>query len=152
MIDAQNDPTAVFIFEMNEDGTGLTVGPGSEVQLINQASACNIFWRVDTASIDTTAVFKGTILALNSITVANGANIEGRLLARNGNVTLINDTITVPAACNTVPAGGSTTGTSPGFPNTGVDTHNSTPLYLIIPASILVILTSLYLVRKKRAN
>jgi len=102
ILDAQGDPDAVFIFQMGAAGTGLTVGPGSEVQLTGGAQACNVFWEVDTATIDTTAVFKGNILALNSITVANGANVEGRLLARNGNVTLINDTITT-AVCATPP-------------------------------------------------
>ena len=96
VLDGQNDSSSVFIFNMGFEGTGLTVGPGSTVSLINQAQACNVFWRLDSAAIDTTANFKGTILALNSITVANGATIEGRLLARNGDVTLINDTITVP--------------------------------------------------------
>jgi hypothetical protein len=94
ILDAQGDPNGVFIFQMAADGTGLTVGPGSEVQLTGGAQACNVFWQLNTATIDTTAVFKGNILALNSITVNNGADIEGRLLARNGNVTLINDTIT----------------------------------------------------------
>jgi hypothetical protein len=94
ILDAQGNPNAVFIFEMNSGSTGLTVGPASQVQLTGSAQACNVFWRVTTASIDTTAVFKGTILALTSITVNKGANIEGRLLARNGTVTLIQDTIT----------------------------------------------------------
>lgn len=94
VLDGQGDAGAVFIFLMGAEGTGLTVGPGSTVSLVNGAQACNVFWKVDTASIDTTAVFKGNILALTSISVANGANIEGRLLARNGDVTLINDTIT----------------------------------------------------------
>ena len=96
VLDGQGDSSSVFIFEMNADGTGLTVGSGSTVSLINSAQACNVFWRVNTAAINTTAVFKGNILALTSITVADSANIEGRLLARNGNVTLINDIIDVP--------------------------------------------------------
>ena len=104
VLDAQGDPNAVFIFEVAAAATGLTVGPGSVVSLANGACASNIFWRVDSAAIDTTAVFKGNILALNSISVANGANIEGRLLARNGQVTLINDTIKLPTTCATVTA------------------------------------------------
>ncbi len=102
VLDGQGDPNAVFIFQMDAEGTGLTVGPGSSVSLINGAQACNVFWVLDTATIDTTAVFKGNILALNSITVENGANIEGRLLARDGNVTLINDTI-VRSVCAAAP-------------------------------------------------
>lgn len=116
VIDGQGDPSSVFIFQMNATGTGLVVGPGSVVSLINGAQACNIFWRVDTATIDTSAVFKGNILALTSITVANGANIEGRLLARNGSVTLINDTISI-ANCAAVSV--------PGLPNTGSDSQNT---------------------------
>jgi hypothetical protein len=129
VLDGQNDPSSVFIFEMGFSGTGLTAGPGSVVSLINGAQACNVYWRVDTAFINTTAAFKGNVLALNSISVANGATIEGRLLARNGSVSLINDTITVPA-CTVVPTGsgsgsggttttGTTTGSSLLAPNTG---------------------------------
>lgn len=125
ILDGQGDPSSVFIFEMDAAGTGLTVGPGSVVSLVNGAQACNVFWRVDTAALDTGATFKGTILALNSITVANGTNIEGRLLARNGNVTLDNDTITVPT-CAAASDDGSGTGSgsgsgadTPELPNTG---------------------------------
>ncbi len=114
VLDGQNDPSSVFIFEAPFSGTGLSVGSGSAVSLINGAQACNVFWRVDTAAIDTTANFTGTILALNSITVANGATIQGRLLARNGDVTLINDTITAPTTCL-----GNGSGVTPGLPNTG---------------------------------
>lgn len=114
VLDGQNDPSSVFIFQAPFSGIGLTVGSGSTVSLINGAQACNVFWRVDSASIDTTATFVGTILALNSISVANGATIDGRLLARNGNVTLINDTITA-SVCE----GNDTTDTVPGLPNTG---------------------------------
>ncbi len=110
VLDAQNDPSAVFIFEAAAAGTGLTVGNGSTVELINGAQACNVFWRVETATIGTTAVFKGNILALTSITVANGAGVSGRLLARNGSVTLDHNTV-VKAACSAAavtPASGAT--------------------------------------------
>lgn len=158
ILDGGGDSSSVFIFEMNAAGTGLTVGPGSTVSLINGAQACNVFWRVDTATIGTTAVFKGTILALNSIAVANGANIEGRLLARNGNVTLINDTITVPACATTPPPAGDGTGTNtdttkvPGLPNTGGDSKVQVGLILsaVALAIMAVILSILYFVRKNR--
>jgi len=114
VLDGQNDASSVFIFQAPFSGTGLNVGSGSTVTLTNGAQACNVFWRVDTAAINTTANFVGTILALNSITVANGATIQGRLLARNGNVTLINDTITAPIC-----AGNDSADTTPGLPNTG---------------------------------
>ncbi|MEK7472328.1 MAG: ice-binding family protein [Patescibacteria group bacterium] len=144
VLNGQGDSSSVFIFEMNATGTGLVVGPGSTVSLTNGAQACNIFWRVDTATIDTTAVFKGNILALTSITVANGANIEGRLLARNGSVTLINDTITI-ANCATT-----TTVTIPGLPNTGGDSPN-TP-WGVITAVTGTALLSFLLSRRNRAD
>lgn len=145
VLDGQNDPSSVFIFQVPFEGNGLTVGPGSTVSLINGAQACNVFWRVDTASIDTTAVFVGTILALNSISVANGADIEGRLLARNGNVTLINDTITVPIC-----EGNDTTEETdegngnvviPGLPNTGEMGGGS--ILLVAVATLLATVSSL---------
>jgi len=114
VLDGQGDASSVFIFQAPFEGTGLDVGSASVVELRNGAQACNVFWRVDSANIDTTATFVGTVLALNSITVANGATIEGRLLARNGNVTLINDTITAPIC-----EGNDTEDVVPGLPNTG---------------------------------
>lgn len=68
VLDGQGNADSVFIFQMDSGATGLTVGPGSTVSLINGASACNVFWKVNTATIDTTATFKGTILANTSIT------------------------------------------------------------------------------------
>jgi len=145
-LDGQNDSSSVFIFQAPFSGTGLTIGSASTVVLTNGAQACNVFWRVDSASIDTTATFVGTILALNSITVANGATIQGRLLARNGNVTLINDTITAPIC-----AGNDTPDTTPGLPNTG----ESTKQFMLWAAisSLLVGVGSLlaYVVYKKRS-
>lgn len=177
VLDGQGDPNSVFIFEMAADGTGLIVGPGSTVSLINSAQACNVFWRVDTATIDTTATFKGNILALNSITVANGANIEGRLLARNGNVTLINDTInrsvcassptptatptatptpTPTASATATPTASTTTAdtssstAAPGLPNTGTNSGKKSILWIIIPSVVLVALIVFYFIRKKK--
>ncbi|MFY9228187.1 MAG: ice-binding family protein [Candidatus Microsaccharimonas sp.] len=147
VLDGQGDSSSVFIFQAPFSGTGLNVGSGSTVSLINGAQACNIFWRVDTAAIDTTATFVGTILALNSITVANGATINGRLLARNGNVTLINDTITV-----SICAGNDTADVTPGLPNTGE--RNIQYLLWIAVSTLLVAIGSLfaYVVYKKQSS
>ena len=133
ILDGQGDPSSVFIFQAPFEGTGLIIGPGSTVTLTNGAQACNVFWRVDSASIDTTADFAGTILALNSISVADAATINGRLLARNGNVTLINDTITV-----SVCAGNDTGDDTPGLPNTGEMSKN----FVLWGAISLLLVTS----------
>jgi len=153
VLDGQGDPSSIFIFDAQSSSTSLTVGPGSTVSLVNGAQACNVFWRVDSATIDTTATFKGTIFALTSITVNNGATIEGRLLARNGNVTLINDTITVPS-CTTPNGGGSAGGSSsvPGLPNTGSSVLDNNYFWIAGVATALVVVTtvSLIIIRKQR--
>jgi len=93
-LDASGDPNAVWIFQM---GSTLTTTVGRQVILSGGASAANIYWQVgSSATLGTTSVFKGNILALTSITVTTGAGVEGRLLARNGAVTLDANTITIP--------------------------------------------------------
>jgi hypothetical protein len=91
-LDAQGNPNAVFIFQI---ASTLTTGSGSHIVLANGAKACNVFWQVgSSATLGTNSVFKGNILALTSITITTGANLEGRALARNGAVTLDTDVIT----------------------------------------------------------
>ena len=90
-LDGQGDPNAVFIFQT---ASTLITATGSVVSLINGAHACNVFWQVgSSATIQTTSTFVGTILALTSITMNTGATVDGRLLARNGAVTLDSNTI-----------------------------------------------------------
>jgi hypothetical protein len=58
-----------------------------------------VFWQVgSSATLGTTSVMKGNILAFASITVTTGAAVEGRLLARSGAVTLDSNTITIPSS------------------------------------------------------
>ncbi len=90
--------SGVFIFQI---GSTLVTAPGASVVLTGGAQACNVFWQVgSSATLDTTTTFVGTIMALTSISLNNGASIAGRALARNGAVTLINNQITVPTTCN----------------------------------------------------
>jgi len=91
-LDAQGDSAAVFIFQISST---LTTGSGSHVVLANGAKACNVFWQVgSSATLGTNSVFKGNILALTSITITTGVNLQGRALARNGAVTLDTDVVT----------------------------------------------------------
>jgi len=91
-LDAQGNSDSVFIFQI---GSTLTTGSGSHVILANGAKACNVFWQVgSSATLGTNSEFKGNILALTSITITTGVNLEGRALARNGAVTLDSDVIT----------------------------------------------------------
>jgi hypothetical protein len=81
-LDARGNANSVFIFQMP---TTLTVAVGRKVILINNAKASNIYWQVgSSATLNTTTVFKGNIMANVSITVNGGSNVEGRLLAAAG--------------------------------------------------------------------
>ncbi len=89
-LDGQNDPSSVWIFQAQ---SSLVTASSSSVSLINGASACNVFWQVtSSATLGSSSTIVGTIMALQSVTLANGVTVLGRALARNGNVTLINDT------------------------------------------------------------
>lgn len=91
-LDAQGNPDSVFIFQI---ASTLTTASGSHIILANGAKACNVFWQVgSSATLGTASVFKGNILALSSITVTTGVKLDGRVLARNGAVTLDSDIIT----------------------------------------------------------
>lgn len=93
-LDALGDPNAVWIFQL---GSTLTTASNSKVTLINGAQAENVFWQVGTsATIGTESDFKGSILALQSITLTTDAVISGRVLAINGAVTMDNNTIAIP--------------------------------------------------------
>ena len=92
----------VYIFQM---ASSLTTAPGSSVVTINGATACGVWWQVTSSavSIGTTTAFQGNIMALTSIVLNTGATLNGRALARNGNVTLDNSNVT---ACAGGPAPG----------------------------------------------
>ena len=101
ILDGAGDPSSVFIFQT--DSTLITAS-GSTVTLINGAQECNVFWQVgSSATLGTGSVFAGNILALTSITVTNSVTVHGRALARNGAVTLDNDTFTKPTCVQPAP-------------------------------------------------
>ena len=90
-LDGQGDPNAVFVFQA---GSTVTTASASQVVLVNGARSCNVFWQVgSSATLGTGSVFRGNILAFTSITVTTGVTIDGRVLARNGAVTLDSDVI-----------------------------------------------------------
>ncbi|MDP9299701.1 MAG: ice-binding family protein [Actinomycetota bacterium] len=118
-LDAQGDPNGVFIFQM---ASTLITASSSNVSLLGGAQACNVFWQVgSSATLGTSSTFRGNILALTSITVTTSVTVVGRVLARNGAVTLDTDTIT-RAAC------GSQTTPPPTTTPPSTTTPSSTPL------------------------
>ncbi|HYJ21856.1 MAG TPA: ice-binding family protein [Solirubrobacterales bacterium] len=99
-LDAEGDPDAEFIFQI---GSQLTTESASSVLLVNGASPCNVYWQVgSSADIGTTTAFQGNLMALTSISLKDGATVLGRMLARNGQVSLINNVLTRPL-CATGP-------------------------------------------------
>jgi hypothetical protein len=93
-LDALGDPSAVWIFQA---GSTLTANSGSQIILIGGARSENVFWQVgSSATLDTGSNFSGTIMALESITMNAGSTIDGRLLARNGAVTMGANTTIIP--------------------------------------------------------
>ena len=94
-LDGMGNANAVWVFQI---ASTLTTTSGRKVILAGGAKASNIFWQVGTsATLGTTSVFKGTIMADQSITMNTGATLEGRVLARTASVTLNGNTIVVPA-------------------------------------------------------
>jgi hypothetical protein len=101
-LDAQGDSNAIFIFKT---ASTLITASASQVNLINGAQACNVFWQVgSSATLGTTSDFKGNILALASITDNGGSTVIGRILARNAAVTLNNTTVARAICAGGAPA------------------------------------------------
>lgn len=86
----------------------LITSPGSSVVFLHSlASSCNVWWKVaSSATLDTTTTFIGNILALTSISMNTNATLQGRVLARNGAVTLHSNTIN--QSCSATHAGAPT--------------------------------------------
>ena len=113
-------PNSVFIFQ---SVSGLTTAPGSSVLLTGGVQPCNVIWQVgSSATLGTTTSFVGNILALTSISMATGANLQGRALARNGGVTLQGNIIT-SSSCLAVP------------PTTTTSTTTSTTTTTVAPTT-----------------
>ena len=84
-LDGQGNPGAIFIFQINGAFSTNTL---SNIKLINGASACNVFWKVEGAvSMAAASSMAGTIIANNAaISMAAGDTLEGRALSTTGAV------------------------------------------------------------------
>jgi hypothetical protein len=97
ILDAGNNPNARFDFLI---GSTLTTATSSQITFINLAQASDVYWQVGTsATLGDGSVFAGNVVANASISlVGTGAIVDGRLLALNGTVSLIDNIVTVPTA------------------------------------------------------
>lgn len=91
VLDAGGNPQAVFIFV-----AGTTINLTGDIILANGAQASNIFWVAGSSStVAAGSSWAGTLMADQSITLATGATVNGRVLARVGAVTLDTNTISL---------------------------------------------------------
>jgi hypothetical protein len=91
-------PDDVWVFQM---ASTLTVAVSGRVILTGGAQARNIFWQVgSSATLGTSSVFKGTIMAYASISMNASSTLDGRALAQNGAVTFNGDggSLSIPAS------------------------------------------------------
>ena len=85
-LDSQGNDKAVFIFQM---ASTLITASNSSVALTNAATSCEVYWQVgSSATLGVNSKFAGRIYASESITLNNGAEVIGQVLARTGAVTL----------------------------------------------------------------
>jgi hypothetical protein len=127
-LDAQGNAAAVFIFQI---GSTLTTASNSSVSVINGGTACNVFWQIgSSATVGTTTQFAGNILALTSIALQTGATIvPGRALARNGEVTMDTNNVTILGCPGAPPAPTS----SPTAPTATPAPPTTTPVLPLLP-------------------
>ena len=106
ILDAASNPNALFVFQIV---SALTTAPNSTVNVINGGANTGVFWQVgSSATLDTSTLFAGNILADQSVTLNTTAKILcGRAFARIGAVTM--DTNTISNFCAGIGTGGGTT-------------------------------------------
>ena len=116
-------PDDVWIFQIAAD---LQLGTSVHVILAGGAQARNIFWQVGTSAvIGTFAVFKGTIIADQAITINTTSAMDGRALAFTAGVTFNGNVGELPTP--TAPVFASIVRTT----TNSVVVLNSTPFFLV---------------------
>jgi ice-binding like protein len=101
VFDAQGNAGAVWVIKT---GSSLTTASASSATVINGGNPCGVTWHIgSSATLGTGTQFIGNLIALTSITLTTGADINGgRALARNGAVTLDTNDISF-ALCGAAP-------------------------------------------------
>lgn len=99
-LDGQGNANAVFIFQV---GGAFSANASSQLILINGATACNVFWKVEgLVSAAAGAVLRGTFIANNAaIALGAGVTLEGRALSTTGAVSVYNLLANTPIGCGT---------------------------------------------------
>ena len=86
--------SSVFIFKI---ASALNTASNSSIVMTGGSLPRNVYWQVgSSATLGSGTAFKGSILALTSISLGTGASLSGRALARNGAVTMEGNAISMP--------------------------------------------------------
>jgi hypothetical protein len=103
-LNAEGSDNALWVFQI---GSTLTTASSSVVQIINGGPGDGLYWQVgSSATLGTSTVFEGNILALTSITLDTNAIIPcGRALAQNGAVTMDTNVISTDCTATTAAMG-----------------------------------------------
>jgi hypothetical protein len=104
-LDAQGNANAVWVFQAAGSLTVGDAGAPRSVILVNGAQAKNVFWYVGSAATINAAgggTMVGTIIANSGVTFSTSGvtaitTLNGRALALNASVTMVNTVINVPA-------------------------------------------------------
>jgi len=97
-LDAQGDPNAVFIFQING---AFSTNAAAKIYLTNGALACNVFWKVEgLVHMASGTTMRGTIIANNAaIVMSTGDTLEGRALTTAGAITVDGVLAYTPIGC-----------------------------------------------------
>lgn len=111
-LNAKGNANAVFIFQIQG---AFSTNASSQINLINGAKACNVFWKVEgLVSLATGTTMRGTVVANNAaIEMGTGVTLEGRALSTSGAVSVDGVLAYTPTGC------GSPVLTGPAAPSLG---------------------------------
>lgn len=98
ILDGQNNPNAEFIIKIQGSFSTASL---SEVKLINGATACKVFWKVEgLVSMASGTIMKGNMVVNNAAVVMEaGVELEGRALTTAGAITVDGVLAYTPIGC-----------------------------------------------------
>jgi len=95
ILDGQGQNNPLFVFQIEST---LTTASGSSIIQTNGANFSNVYFQVgSSATLGTNSAFSGTIIASASTALTTNANVNGRVLALDGAVTLDSNNINAPS-------------------------------------------------------
>jgi hypothetical protein len=99
-LDANNNPNAEFIFQF---GAAFSTAAGFQLNLINGASPCNVYWIAEGAiALGASTSMKGMLLSNNgAVSMGNLSSITGSLYTRAGAIDIDASAVSQTSGCAT---------------------------------------------------